>query len=87
MEQLDAEDSRLELAAGQAACLPHVGEDGDDVRARYRTLAEITTASRWFIPSEETSEEFYKSEWRSLFQQFGNLPGVKIESRESFLVV
>lgn len=80
METLDAEDSRVELAIAGAACLPHLGEDRDQATARYDALREITSATRWFIASEELTEDQYRDEWRGLFAEMQKMPGVKVQA-------
>ena len=56
MEQLDAEDSRIEFAIAQAACWPHAGDSGEQMLARYNRLLERSRATQWFVVEEEQGE-------------------------------
>lgn len=85
MEQLDAEDSRVEFAMAQAACWPHAGDSGEQMLARYNRLLERSRATQWFVVEEDKDEDYYRSEWRSLFSVLSELPGVKVERHQDFI--
>jgi hypothetical protein len=53
--------------------------------ARYNRLLERSRATQWFVVEEDKDEDYYRSEWRSLFSVLSELPGVKVERHQDFI--
>lgn len=85
MEQLDAEDARVEFAIAQAAVWPHAGDNGEAMLERYNRLLDRSREVQWFVPEHKNDDDFYRSEWQGLHSLLSTLPGVKVEHHQSFI--
>lgn len=85
MEQLDAEDGRIEFAIAQAACWPHAGDNGEGMATRYNRLLDRSRTAQWFVSEDLNDDEYYRSEWKKIIHLMSGEAGVKVERHQSFI--